>query len=160
MPFRPLLALAPVILLLASLPARAASPEAAVKEFYAFHLSHSMGFTKESVALRARWLTDGLRKECEAWLAAPRSPDEVPSIDGDPFTDTQEYPTAFQAGPARVSGTTARVPVSFTGPGKVKSKVVVVLAGGSGGWRVDDVEEPRGGPSFRKLLADRPAPRP
>jgi hypothetical protein len=76
----------------------------------------------------------------------------APPVDGDPFTDSQEYPTAFQVGKVRLSGGIATVAVSFSGPEAQKESVHVVLVPVKGAWLIHDVQYVSG-PSFRTLLA-------
>ena len=128
------------------------TPAGTVQSFYAFHLDHDMGFSREGVAQRAAWLSPGLLALCEKYLARPSSPDEVPAIDGDPFTDSQEYPNSFKVGKVRMTNGQATVEVSFSGPGPNKGKVHLILTQGKGAWLIDDVRY-ASGPSFRKLLA-------
>ena len=146
-------------LLLAAPPAAAAekspvlpTPGGSVQAFYAFHFAHDMGFSGEGIALRARWLSPGLLSLCKAYLARPSSPDVVPSVDGDPFTDSQEYPASFRVGKVRMSAGKATVEVSFP-RGKAGERILhVVLVEEKGAWLIDDVRY-LSGPSFRKLLA-------
>ena len=71
-------------------------------------------------------------------MEKPASPNEVPNIDGDPFTDSQEYPTGFRVMDVAVQGTKATVRVKFTWPNTSRAiKVLLVLQ--SGHWRIDDV---------------------
>ena len=132
--------------------AAGASPAASVRAFYAFHMAHDMAFTLEGVTQRAAWLTPDLAGQCRSYLSRPSPPDAVPEIDGDPFTDTQEYPTAFHVGKAVVSGSTARVPVRFRGPGKNRRTVHVELVAVQGSWLIDDIRYDSG-TSLRALLA-------
>ncbi len=132
--------------------AAGASPAASVRAFYAFHMAHDMAFTLEGVTQRAAWLTPDLAGQCRSYLSRPSPPDAVPEIDGDPFTDTQEYPTAFHVGKAVVSGSTARVPVRFRGPGKNRRSVRVELVAVQGSWLIDDIRYDSG-TSLRALLA-------
>jgi len=129
-----------------------ASPAATVRAFYAFHLAHDMAFTLQGLTQRAAWLTPDLVGQCRSYLSRPSPPDEAPEIDGDPFTDTQEYPTAFGVGKAEVSGATARVPVRFRGPGKNRRTVHVELVAVRGSWLIDDIRY-ESGTSLRALLA-------
>jgi hypothetical protein len=146
------LLLAPSPAVLAEPPPSPASPGGAALAFYAFHMTHDMGFSKEGVAQRETWLSPDLLSICRKYLARPSSPDEVPPIDGDPFTDSQEYPTSFKVGRVRRTGGTASVEISFSGPAANKGRVHLILVQTKGSWLVDDVRYVSG-PSFRKLLA-------
>ena len=111
-----------------------------------------MAFTRATVRRRERWLAPDLLALCRAYFAAPSQADEPPAIEGDPFTDSQEYPTTFRVGAATVAGDTALVPVSFSWKGGgIQPGVTVVLTRG-GGWRIADVRFARGG-TLRDLLS-------
>ena len=98
-----------------------------------------MGFTENAAKARPAWLSPELRKICAGYFARPGSPDEVPLIDGDPFTDSQEYPKSFQVGTPRVSGSTASIPVSFQWPDVRKRSVSVKLVMQNRKWLINDI---------------------
>jgi len=102
------------------------------------HFSGDMGFSKGSVDAKAAWLSTTLQRRIAAWLAKPQSPDEVPDIDGDPFTFSQEYPDQYELAPARIKGAQAQVPVRFRLE-KSRWKLTLLLRQEAGHWRVDDV---------------------
>ena len=129
------------------------SPEAVVNEFYKYHFAHDMAFVPEEVKHRAVWLTPDLLKACDAYFALPDNPEEAPDIEGDVFTGSQEYPTAFLAGKAVISGVSARVPMTFTWDNKYNTKGTVVLNHINGKWLIDDVEFPDQ-ESIRQLLKE------
>ncbi len=114
------------------------SPERLVQSLFSNHFKHGMGFTKASVSRKAKWLSEDFLKQLRQELNHPASPDEVPNIDGDPFTDSQEYPTRFKVGKAEIKGDSARVPVVLSGNGR-KRTVVAILNQTTEGWRVDDL---------------------
>jgi hypothetical protein len=103
--------------------APAASPRQTAQSFYRFHLAHGMEFTERNLRQRRRWLTAELydllreefRKEAER---AKAHPDEAPFIEGDPFTDSQEYPKSFRVGNYISSGGSSVVKVVFIGEGR------------------------------------------
>ena len=156
-PAAPAVALIAVLLLPAAGVARQAAPpaDAVVRAFYAYHMKHNAGFTPAAVRSRSRWLTARLTASCRAYFARPWPRDEVPPIDGDPFTDSQDYPDAYRVGATSTSGDTARVSVAFSWTGGDHRAVTVVLVAASGAWRIDDVR-PGEGPSLRELLTSRP----
>ena len=130
------------------------SPVAAaeqVQAFYRFHFEHDMGFSPEGVRARSAWLSSQLRKACLSYFAKPTSPDEVPDIDGDPFTNSQEYPKSFEVGTPKVTKATALVPVTFRWADGHSRSVSVALALQGGTWLIDDINY-RGEPTLRKLL--------
>jgi hypothetical protein len=136
-------------------PAASEAPAAVARAFYAFHFAHDMGFTEASVRRRSRWLAPDLLARCRGYFARPETPGDVPPIDGDPFTDSQDYPEGFRVGDATVRGDTALVPVTMTWPGAEARAVTLVLMRGTRGWRIADVRY-ASGPPLRDLLVSRP----
>ena len=132
----------------------AAAPAAAVRAFYRFHFAHDMAFTRAAVRRREPWLAPDLLALCRRYFAAPSPADEPPSIEGDPFTDSQEYPATFHVGAAAVAGDTALVPVTFAWKGGGTQPGVTVVLTRAGGWRIADIRFARGG-TLRDLLAGR-----
>lgn len=82
---------------------RLAAPDQVVKSFYRFHFSHDMNFQKKNVRVRKQWLSPTLfqllinefRREEEYAKANPKE-SFVPYMEGDPFTNSQEFPTTFR----------------------------------------------------------------
>lgn len=129
-------------------------PEEVATEFYKYHFSHDMAFVPDEVTKRAEWLTPDLLKACKAYFAIPEDPDEVPDIDGDPFTGSQEYPDEFKTGAAKIIDNVARVPLTFTWKEDHHStQGVAVLKNVNGKWLIDDVQFPDQD-SLRTLLAN------
>lgn len=113
-------------------------PVEVVRALFSDHFNHAMGFTKASVARKTKWLSPELVARLNAELSRPGNPDEVPNINGDPFTDSQEYPKRFVVGKAMNEAELTRVPVTFGGNGRQRT-VVALLRKSSEGWRVDDL---------------------
>jgi hypothetical protein len=120
-----------------------------VRSFYQFHFAHNKDFTARNVQQRKRWLTpelyklllDKLKRQAQESKAHP---DEAPDFEGDPFTDSQEYPDSFRAGDSQVNGDLAKVTVTLlwsakTSRGRDKRDIVVELARSVGGWLINDV---------------------
>lgn len=107
------------------------------------HFAGNMGFGKASVATKARWLSSGLSARIARYFTRPSSPNEAPVIDGDPFTDSQEYPTRFSVSDGVVAGDRATVAVRFA-DGHAVRPVTYVLRREHGAWRVDDVRYDKG----------------
>lgn len=132
-------------------PARPAStPEEVVQELLITHFTHDMGFTRESVARKQRFLSTALRAGITRYFAAPRSPDEAPVINGDPFTDSQEYPDRFTLGATRPNTGRTTITVHFADSDS-KRRVDYLLIRDGGRWVVDDLVDERG-ESLRGLL--------
>lgn len=130
--------------------AAATSPEATVERLLERHFSGDMGFTPQSIRGKAGWLSNRLRQRLAKYFARPASADEVPAIDGDPFTYSQEYPVRFAVGKAGVIAGSARVPVRFA-DGYRDRVVTYVLARDGAEWKVDDLSY-EDGASLGRLL--------
>ncbi|HSB12303.1 MAG TPA: DUF3828 domain-containing protein [Blastocatellia bacterium] len=144
-----------LILTLASLPAgaqkAAAAPTAnvAVSSFYTFHLARNKDFNLRNVQLRKRFLTPELYgllvKELNRQAAYSKAhPDEAPYFEGDPFTDSQEYPDSFRVGTVVANGDRAKATVTLdwsakTSRGTDTRKITVELARTAGAWLIDDI---------------------
>ncbi|MBK6294866.1 MAG: DUF3828 domain-containing protein [Rhodoferax sp.] len=126
------------------------SPEAALRDLLYVHLVHDMGFNRASVARKRSHLSPALARAIAAYFARPQPADTVPAINGDPFTDTQEYPTRFVIGRGVIDGESAQVPVNL-GEAKQARVVHAVLRRVGGRWRVDDLRYDDGR-SLRRLL--------
>lgn len=118
--------------------AAATTPEAQVQRLLEVHFNGRMGFDAASVKAKRTWLSARLQRRIAAYLVRPGNPDEVPAIDGDPFTDSQEYPTRFAVQAAQVATPLALVPVRFADAYREKV-VTYVLLREADFWRVDDL---------------------
>jgi hypothetical protein len=129
--------------------AKSSAPSQAVNSFYRFHLSHNMDFTKRNVIQRRGWLTPELyglllnefKREDEY---SKTHLDEMSYMQGDPFTDSEEYPTSFRVGKSTLSGEKAQVEVTFlwgakSSRGKDSRDSVVELAKDQGKWLVSNI---------------------
>ena len=121
----------------------------AVRSFYTFHLARNKDFTVRNVRLRKRWLTpelyklllNELKREAEH---SKTHPDEAPYFEGDPLTDSQEYPDSFRMGKTEVSADRAKVTVTLlwssrTSRGRDKRDIVVEAVKNRGGWVINDI---------------------
>lgn len=126
------------------------TPEAAVEALLEAHFGGEMAFDAGSLAVKQAWLGSALRASARGWLERPQPPDEVPAINGDPFTDSQEYPTRFAVGSARVEGRTAEVAVRFA-DGWREYTLRYRMQREEEAWRLVDIVYP-GGDRFTDLL--------
>ena len=130
------------------------SAASAVNSFYRFHLTHNMDFRARNIQLRRRWLTPGfyqlllnkIKRQAEYGKAHP---DEVPEYDGDPLTDSQEYPDSFRVGKQVMDGERAKVTVTLfwsarTSRGRDKRDIVVEAVQAPTGWLIDDIMNSEG----------------
>lgn len=125
-----------------------------VQTFYAEHTKGDMGFAEGSLKAKGKFLAPDLLKACLTKQAddAAKGPEAVPDVDGDPFTDSQEYPDAFKLGRIHSSGGGARIPVTFTWKnGNPPRTVTVILKNLQLGWRIDDLRYAEGR-TLRQLM--------
>jgi len=117
-----------------------------VRSFYTFHLRNNKAFTVKNVQLRKRWFTPEfyqvLLGELKREAAESKAhPDEAPYIEGDPFTESQEYPHAFQTGTPAIEGDSGKVPITLTWKwtGFKPRKLEIRLKNTGGRWLIDDI---------------------
>jgi hypothetical protein len=127
------------------------SPEGFVQRFLESHFAGPMGFDPESAALKRARLSRALGLRIDAYFARPRPTDEVPPVDGDPFTDSQEYPTRFAVRAGKSLGGAYEVPVDFADAHRT-TRVAYLLVQEGGAWRVDELSTAHG--TLGELLAE------
>lgn len=71
-------------------------------------------------------------------------PGEAPDFEGDPLTDSQEYPDSFRVGTMNVTGDMAKVTVTLlwsarTSRGRDKRDIVVEVTKSGRGWLINDI---------------------
>lgn len=116
---------------------------AAVKAFYGYHFAHKFDYSKRGLLQRRKWLDDTLYKLLVAEVSKPTKPDEAPDMNGDPFTNSQEYPNEFRIGNAREEASKATIQVVFIW--KEKGKVIeerpvdVELLKSKTGWKIANI---------------------
>ena len=120
-----------------------ADAAATVKEFYTFHFRNKFDYSIRGLRLRRKWLDPTLYQLLIAELKRPSKPDEVPDLDGDPFTDSQEPPASFRISKLVESGekATGEVVFSWKDKGKVleERKIEVQLTKSSDIWRIANI---------------------
>jgi hypothetical protein len=130
--------------------ANADKSESRVQGLLEAHFASDMGFAPASVKAKRTWLSSHLKQAIARYFARPEMADEVPAVDGDPFTDSQEYPKRFAVGKALVLKDAAQVPVHFT-DGFRDRTVEYDLLRDRGTWRLNDLRY-EGGATLLDLL--------
>ena len=118
--------------------APADSPEGRIQQFLEVHFNGEMGFTAERTKAYRNWFSKSLESAIVTYLAKPIVEDEVPAINGDPFTDSQSYPTRFSVGKAKISSHLAEVPIRFSDASSQR-EITYLLLRLDGKWQLDDV---------------------
>lgn len=138
------------------LSAQSTAPNSAVTDqvtaFYRFHFSHEMGFARDAVKARTAWFTPDLLKLCYSYFSRPAVTDQVPDVDGDPFTNSQEYPNTFAIGAPKQIRSTALMPVTFRWSDGRERTLSVALVERNRKWLIDDFQYPDGS-SLRSLIS-------
>lgn len=128
------------------------APEGVVQRFLEAHFAGDMGFTPASVAAKRAYLAKALDGQIDAWFEKPQNSDEAPNINGDPFTDSQEYPARFAVGADDKASEGVEVPVEFA-DAFVKRAVHFEMTRKSGRWLIADIKY-EDGSTLSELLAE------
>lgn len=118
--------------------ARANTRERTVEAFLEAHFAGDMGFTEDSVAAKRRFLSRALRRKIADYFSRDFGC-EAPPIDGDAFTDSQEYPTRFAV---RAAGAANSAPTDIAvdfADGYAAKRVAYRLIKSGGRWRIDEL---------------------
>ena len=118
--------------------ASADSPEGRTQRFLEAHFSGDMGFNLNNAKTHRAWFSAQLEAAISAYFAKPLLKNEVPAVDGDPFTDSQEYPQRFAVGEAQLAGDVAKVSVRFSDASN-RHSVIYLLRKENGTWQLDDL---------------------
>lgn len=132
------------------------TPEGAVQALLEVHFDGDLGFTLKTWANKRDALATDLNTAIDGywkWLATDYPEDHVPPINGDPLTDSQEYPTRFSVRTAQVQGDSAVVEVDFA-DAWTRKRLRYALQRQGGRWLLSDVRYPHGG-SFVQTLHER-----
>ncbi len=147
----PLLAVAAIQAPAPPTPADLAQARGVVEACYKDHLRRMMGFSAANVKAKRRWFTPELMAELGKELKKPSKPDEVPTIDGDPFLNSQEPVKTLKVGEAKAAGADVVVALHLAGEGFTRD-FKVLLKRHKAGWRIDDLTYDDG-TTLRGLLA-------
>lgn len=115
------------------------SADALVKDLYKVHNQKRGPFYQtKSRALLDKYFEKSLADMI--WKDRVKSKNEVGVLDGDPLYDAQDMEIKnFAIGKAEVEGAKAHVNVTFENFGEKKT-LVYMLAKGSTGWRINDID--------------------
>ena len=128
----------------------ATTPAGVVQRFLEAHFANDMGFDAARLASKKAFLTPSLVALTKKYFAKPVPKGDAPDIEGDPFTNSQDYPTRFSVGAPITTGTSSSVRVRFFDTSSANVVTYQLQLGGAM-WRIDDVRYDAG-PTFRELL--------
>ncbi len=137
-------------LLLAAPPAMAqsATPQAFLDSIYRPYTDKS--FKGHDYDKTERYFASPLREAMEKDYAEAKKRKEVPTLNGDPFIDAQDWEIANVSVNAWVTGpSTAMAVATFTNFGK-PVRMTLELASTPAGWRISEIKAPSG--SLRALF--------
>ena len=97
----------------------------------------------------SRWFTPDLAAAIDKDFAEAKKRKEVPTLDGDPFIDAQDWKVETLAYSTSVNGDKAAGAVAFTNFGEPKA-VALTMAKTPAGWRIYDIVTANG--SLRALF--------
>ena len=127
------------------------TPEHAVQALLQDHYAHGLDFSPERAVEQRAWFTAALAKRIATYFAQDFPEGDAPPINGDPFTDSQDYPPIFSVREAKTTGDAAVVPVQFVN-GYEPHAATYRLRREKGEWRVDEITYSHDTP-FTALLA-------
>lgn len=117
-----------------------AVPEAtAVQALLEAHFAGDMAFDRTRTSQKRAMLSPTLWLDMQAYFARPVPADEPPAINGDPFTNAQEYPTRFAVTDVQAEGAMSRVRVVFRDAYRV-TNVWYVMERINNEWLLHDIE--------------------
>lgn len=134
--------------------APAGSPAAAVQTLLEQHFAGTRAFSREAWAPLREGLCGGLLAAVEAYFETSWPEDEVPPVNGDPLSDSQEPPARFAVGEAQLVGARAEVPVRFADAHREHS-ATFLLQREQGAWKVCDLRYADGS-QLSLILAEQP----
>lgn len=118
--------------------ASAASPEGVVQRFLEAHFAGDMGFWPSAIDGKRGYFTKALNEKMTAYFGRITDPDEAPEIDGDPFTDSQDYPARFFVRSDDKAKTGVLVPVDYS-DAFTRKTVGYSMKREGGRWLIDDL---------------------
>lgn len=130
--------------------ASASSPEGVVQRFLEAHFAGDMGFHPTAVNRKQEYLSQELKAKISDYFAKGADPDETPEVNGDPFTDSQEYPARFAVRLDDRSTPGISAPVEFS-DAFTRKTVLFEMKREKGRWRINDLVY-EDGKSFSALL--------
>jgi hypothetical protein len=118
---------------------------------------NATGISMDSKEAR-KLVTPGLMKLIDADAKAAAKRQEVPTLDGDPFVDAQDFEIkSFTVDIKELGPVKATATVSFENEASRENKPVVLdLMKVGGEWRIDDFRDGQSG-SLRKILSKQPS---
>ena len=115
------------------------SPEGVLQRFLEAHFAGDMSFTPEAVGKKRGYFSGPLVRNIDGWFEKPQSADEALEINGDPFTDSQEYPTRFAVGADDKKAAGVEIPVEYA-DAFAKRSVIFVMTREKSRWLIGDIK--------------------
>ena len=109
------------------------------KKFYEEHLKGTGDYTEATVRKHLKWLSQKLLDLLIQERQKSSKRRDVPYINGDPFTDSQELPTDFQLITLSCSEKNARIKVKFSYDGAFSEWIIAQLIRQNQEWKIDNI---------------------
>ena len=113
-------------------------PAGVVQALLEAHFADDMSFDRVRTGRKQQWLSPTLWLDMQDYFVRPVSADEPPVINGDPFTNTQEYPARFVLTNLEEGPIESRVQVVFRDAYRT-TRSTFVLQRTQDEWRVHDI---------------------
>ncbi len=121
--------------------AQAATAQAFVENLYRPYLAK--GFQGQPYGDTARFFVPSLAQAIDRDDREAKRRNEVPTLNGDPFVDAQDWEISKLSIDVTTSGDAATARVSFQNFGEAK-RLVLELARTPAGWRIAEIKAPSG----------------
>jgi len=118
-----------------------ATAQAFVETLYRPYLSRN--FQGQPYGDAARFFVPALAQAMHRDNREAKRPNEVPTLNGDPFVDAQDWEISKLSIDVTTSGDAATARVSFQNFGEIK-RLVLELAKTPAGWRIAEINAPSG----------------
>ena len=138
-------------LLLLAVPAAASAQEQTPQQFLAsiYEPYKKADFKGQPYWEASRFFAPDLARAIDKDFAEAKKRKEVPTLDGDPFVDAQDWKIDSLSYASSISGNKAAGAVSFISLGEPKA-VALAMVKTSAGWRISDIVTANG--SLRTLF--------
>lgn len=122
-------------------PAQAATAQAFIENLYRPYLAK--GFQGQPYDQTSRFFVPALAQAMDSDYRKARSRNEVPTLNGDPFIDAQDWDISNLSIDVATSGDTATARVAFQNFGEAR-RILLELARTPVGWRIAEIRAPSG----------------
>ena len=132
-------------------------PAKTVQAFYDCYFSHHSGCDKRTIKATRQYFTPALYKALLAEFSKPVPKGEVPDIDWDVFTASQDTPVSYKTGKTSARKETATVEIAMVwNSTNDKQTLILHLARSDRDWKIADIYYPGERGTLTALLNPKP----